>query len=372
MLLKLPQEFLESLHPKIQTILQAQIANHPSIHFFKTQSNSYFMHMIKSHHPLRSHLVVLNSDEFLDASISLPPLHNQNIICETPYSQQLVQHVISSEVEGMLNAGDIQGALQTLGISSHTNVTIVDAVCDGKKKEVERLERLLVFKREETYATPQAKEMALKALEDKISRIKEQIQGIQERIQSNEACSICFNTQTNPLLTPCCSKIFCANCILAWMTRTLACPLCRTSFHPSELRAIGEERILKSRLPKKSEALLKILEDNPGGKFLVFSRYENPLYTLQEHLSNTYPSATLQGNKDVIASLLDRFESGSIKVLLLNSRNAAAGIHIPCATHVILLHKMGHEEEKQILGRAYRMGRTIPLQFIHLLTEREA
>ena len=371
MLRKLPQEFIESLHPKIQTVLQAQIANHPSIHFFRTQSNSYFMDMIKSHHPLRSHLVVLNSDEFLDASISLPPLHNQNIICETPYSQQLVQHVISSEVEGMLNAGDIQGALQTLGISSHTNVTIVDAVCEGKKKEVERLERLLVFKREETYATPQAKETALKALEDKISRIKEQIQGIQERIQSNEACSICFNTQTNPLLTPCCSKIFCANCILAWMTRTLACPLCRASFHPSELRAIGEERILKSRLPKKSEALLKILEDNPGGKFLVFSRYENPLYTLQEHLSNTYPSATLQGNKDVIASLLDRFENGSIKVLLLNSRNAAAGIHIPCATHVILIHKMAHEEEKQILGRAYRMGRTIPLQFIHLLTERE-
>ena len=116
---------------------------------------------------------------------------------------------------------------------------------------------------------------------------------------------------------------------------------------------------------------MKILADNPGGKFLVFSRYENPLYTLQEHLSNTYPSATLQGNKDVIASLLDRFENGSIKVLLLNSRNAAAGIHIPCATHVILIHKMAHEEEKQILGRAYRMGRTIPLQFIHLLTERE-
>jgi hypothetical protein len=32
---------------------------------------------------------------------------------------------------------------------------------------------------------------------------------------------------------------------------------------------------------------------------------------------------------------------------------------------------MVHEEEKQILGRAYRMGRTCPLQFIQLLTERE-
>jgi hypothetical protein len=371
---QLPTAFIESLHPKLKEAVQSQITNHPSVTFFKMQSSSYFANMVKSYHPLRSHLVVVNSEEFLDASVSLPPLINQIIRCETPYSQQLVQSVISTEVEAMLNAGDIQGALQSLGISSHTNVTIVEAVCDVKKKEIERLERLLAFKREETYSTPQVKETALKALEDKIARLNQQITGIQERINSNENCSICFDTHTNPVITPCCSKLFCANCILPWMTRTMACPLCRTAFHPSQLCAIGAQSIPRSlvtRLPKKSEALLKILEENPSGKFLIFSRYENPLYTLQENLSNTYPSATLQGNKDVIASLLSNFQSGRIKVLLLNSRNAAAGIHIPCATHVILLHKMVHEEEKQILGRAYRMGRTSPLQFIQLLTERE-
>ena len=371
---QLPTPFIDSLHPKLKEAVNAQIANHPSVTFFKMQSTTYFANMVKSYHPLRSHLVVLNSEEFLDASVSLPPLVNQIIRCETPYSQQLVQNVISTEVEAMLNAGDVQGALQSLGISSHTNVTIVEAVCEGKKKEIERLERLLAFKREETYSTPQAKETALKALEDKIARLNQQINGIQERINSNENCSICFDTHTNPVITPCCSKLFCANCILPWMTRTMACPLCRTAFHPSQLCAIGAQSIPRgqtTRLPKKAEALLKILEENPTGKFLIFSRYENPLYTLQENLSNTYPSATLQGNKDVIASILSSFESGRIKVLLLNSRNAAAGIHIPCATHVILLHKMVHEEEKQILGRAYRMGRTGPLQFIQLLTERE-
>ena len=124
---------------------------------------------------------------------------------------------------------------------------------------------------------------------------------------------------------------------------------------------------------RKIEALLKLLEDNPTGKFLVFSRYENPLQALQDNLSNTDSggAAILQGNKDVIAHMLGDFESGKIRVLLLNSRNAAAGINIPTATHVVLLHKMVQEEEKQILGRAYRMGRTKPLQFIKLLHERE-
>jgi len=34
---------------------------------------------------------------------------------------------------------------------------------------------------------------------------------------------------------------------------------------------------------------------------------------------------------------------------------------------VILLHAMTLEEEKQILGRAYRLGRTETLQYIRLL-----
>jgi superfamily II DNA/RNA helicase len=158
------------------------------------------------------------------------------------------------------------------------------------------------------------------------------------------------------------------------MQRTPACPLFRTKFHPSQLCAIGVSELrvdVKSRLPKKIDALLKIINENPDGKFLIFSRYENPLYTLRENLETSHRVGSLQGNKDVIAHMLDDFSAGRTKILLLNSRNAAAGINIPMATHVILLHKMVQEEEKQILGRAYRMGRTEPLHFIKLLHERE-
>ena len=373
---QLPQAFIDTLHPKLKLLVQTYTDNHPVVTFFKTQSHGFFMNRIKSQHPLRSSLVIINSDEFLDTSVTLPPLISQVIRCETPVSQRIVQNAISTEVEYMLNAGDIQGALQSLGISSHTNLTIVDAVCESKVKEKERLERLLAFKQNETYATPQAKEAAIAALEEKIQRVKGQINDIKTRVESNDSCPICFDTDDNPLITPCCSKMFCAPCILPWMARNMACPLCRENFHPSQLRAIGAQNIPRGhaaipRLPKKSDALIKILEDNPDGKFLIFSRYENPLFALYERLSATYTSATLQGNKDVIAHLLDNFAKGATKILFLNSRNAAAGINIPAATHLILLHKMAQEEEKQILGRAYRMGRTSPLNFIQLLTERE-
>jgi superfamily II DNA/RNA helicase len=123
------------------------------------------------------------------------------------------------------------------------------------------------------------------------------------------------------------------------------------------------------RLHSKFETLLQLLQANPQGKFLLFSRYEFPLESLRTQSEKRI--VQIQGNKDAIANLLEEFEEGQITGLFLNSRSAAAGIHIPSATHVVLLHKMGAEEEKQILGRAYRLGRTQPLTVIQLLHERE-
>ena len=370
---QLPQAFLETLDPELQEMLQTYVENHPNVTFFRTTSPNYFADT-KSTHPLRGHLVVKSSKAFLDQSIQLPALHQEIIRCQTPFTQQLLDQAIPPEIETLLHAGDISGALMSLGVSSHTPLTIVDAVTEFRKKELNRLQRLFQFKQEETYISAQAKEAALAALQYKIQTAEQQLHALQQRIEeaTKESCSICFETPTEPVLVPCCSKMFCGSCILSWMTRTPACPLCRRSFHPSELKRIGQEfGGTRTIVPKKIDALLQILQENPDGKFLIFSRYENPLLSIQEMIHDAYPTATLQGNKDSISRILSEFEKGHIKILLLNSRQAAAGMNIPSATHLILLHKMGMEEEKQILGRAYRLGRTAPLRFIKLLHQRE-
>jgi hypothetical protein len=330
---QLTPSILESLDPEIQEMLQQYIDNHPNVTFFRTTSSNYFTD-IRSSHPLRGHLVVKSSKAFLEQSIQLPSLHQQIIRCQTPLSQQLLDQAIPPQIETLLHAGDISGALMSLGVSSHTPLTIVDAVTEFRKKELDRLKRLYTFKEEETYISTQAKETALAALQYKIQTAEQQLQALQTRIQeaTKESCSICFETPTEPVLVPCCAKMFCGNCILSWMTRTPACPLCRTSFHPSELKRIGQEfRGTRHSLPKKLDALLQILQEHPNGKFLIFSRYENPLLSIQETIQDHYPTATLHGNKDAISRILSDFESGKYKILLLNSRQAAAGMNIPSA-----------------------------------------
>jgi actin-like ATPase involved in cell morphogenesis len=234
------------------------------------------------------------------------------------------------------------------------------------------------FKRQETYATPQAKELALELLEAKVQTLESQLQMLRQRIEQSaqENCSICYEAPSQAVLVPCCSRRFCGSCLLSWLLHQNSCPLCREAISPDRLISISEtggpsESRPLQRLRSKFETLLDIFQANPQGKFLLFSRYEFPLQSLREHLPDTKRILPIQGNKDAIANVLEDFAQGNILALFLNSKSAAAGIHIPAATHVILLHRMGPEEEKQILGRAYRMGRQDALHVIELLHERE-
>lgn len=152
------------------------------------------------------------------------------------------------------------------------------------------------------------------------------------------------------------------------------CPLCRAQINAKQLRGLSTENTNtvqndeSNTLLKKNDQLIQLLKQNPKGKFLVFSRYDNPFSLIHSELEQIQITVKqLKGNKDVIASTLKAFQRGDVEVLLLNSIEAGAGLNITDATHVVLLHAMTHEEEKQILGRAYRLGRTTPLEVIRLL-----
>lgn len=355
---QLSPAYIAGLSPEVRALVDYHIDNHPSIIFFKTTSAQFFSNHLKTKHPLRAHLVVRSSDEFIDASIRVPPVTEEVVRCLAPVSHQLIEYTIPNEVREMLNAGDVKGALQRLGVSQHTPLTLVGAVKEYKEKEIEQLRR---------NPTPRS--------EEKIAAIMLQVQGIQQRLEqvSEDVCAICFESPSAPVLTPCCSKMFCGDCMLKWMMRTLACPLCREEILPKDLKSIGDISIIQTQpiLPRKIHALLKILQDNPNGKFLVFSRFDNPLLEIHETIAEHYPSQNLGGNKDIIARQIAEFETGITKVLLLNSSLSIAGMNLPSATHVILYHKMGMDEERNILSRAQRIGRKTSLHFTKLLYERE-
>ena len=387
---------LNNSHPEY-----AHMKNHLKSIIDNPNYYAYIYHYVKSYgllreilsvsHPLRAHAVIKCSDDFVKASISLPALYRSVVWCKAPISHRLVQGMVTTQIQQMLHAGDVASALEQLGVKGQDSKALVNAVTASLKKDLERQERTYEFKEALTYSSARAKEDALKALREKIEKTKESIKNVQERIENleNDMCPICYDDPTEALVTPCCSRVFCAACLLMSMTRRPECPLCRSAIHPSKCTKLitrsaeGNEIVDAATAAavaaatgpteeKKPEALLRILRENPDGRFLIFSRYDNPFETIETAVEGLGIQVKyLKGNKDSIAATLRAFDAGSVRCLLLNSRSMGAGLNIIGATHVILLHAMTHEEEKQILGRAYRMGRKGPLHFIKLLHKNE-
>jgi SNF2 family DNA or RNA helicase len=348
--------------------------------WLRVRSQRYMSYWYSAH-GLRSMVVVMCSKGFLNESRFMPPINEHVLMCEQPVSHRALSGIVSKDIEAMLHAGNIDGALKQLGVNSETPMSLLDAVSAERNKELDRLKKTLAFKESIDYATPQAKEIALANLKTKIASIEAQLTTLKERLgdMNVEECPICYDDpkQSSATLTPCCHRIFCAPCILTSLTRQMTCPLCRRDVNPKELVQLVAEKKKKVATPQKKyltkpRQLLKFLKDNPTARVLVFGRYENPFSTLERdcELENiTYH--TLRGNKDTIATTIRAFEAGEKRVLFLPTETVGAGLNLVSATHVILLHAMTPEEEKQAIGRAYRLGRTEPLSVVRLLHEGE-
>ena len=368
-------------HPDFTEQFRSNYASRNPYYTFRYHivSAPFFRRILLPNHPLRGHLVIRCSSKFISESISLPPLHRYTVLCRSPISYQVVSGVISNEVRNFLHAGDIQSALQLLGVGSEQTTSLVDAVTENRMKALAQLRRDYAYKAEREYSTPQAKEDALTVIRSKISHLEEQISSIKERIENyqKEVCPICFDEPQDAVLTKCCQRIFCAACMLQSLARKLDCPLCRKITNPTELKRITETNVMETVKPKeevhqpplKKDALINLFKENPTGKFLVFSRYDNPFLQITAELEavGIMGVREVKGSKDMIQSTLNLFQRGELRCLLLNSTHAGAGLTITAATHIILLHSMNVEEEKQILGRAYRLGRKEPLSVYKLV-----
>jgi hypothetical protein len=350
-------------------------------------SYNYMREILNNSHHMRGAMVIRCTEEFVRQSITLPQLTRLNLLCKAPLAQQIVNEVLPTNIQELLHGGDVQGAIAALGVKAEDTSSLIEAVTENLRKELKRHQATLKFKSELEYSSPAAKEAALKSLEEKIAKTQASIKSVEDRIAGfkEELCPICYDEPQSALMTPCCQRVFCAQCILTCLTKAPTCPMCRHALSAKGLTKViteeeknaivasgstgsGATEAPSQELERKPEALYRLIKDNPAGRFLVFSRYDNPFVTMEQSIEALgIRVRQLKGNKDAVAATLRAFQAGETRCLLLNSHYAGSGLNITAATHVILLHAMTHEEEKQILGRAYRMGRTEPLSFIRLL-----
>lgn len=336
----------------------------------------------------RMNLILLRGTRaFVTESFSVPPMIEHYYLCATPSSMTAVQGFLSRSVQERINAGDVVGAIRELGGHNESEADIVGLVTRELERDIRNKERERDFISALDIAQ-ESRQARINTINAELQRLHDRQNSLTERVTalSSKQCPICFDNYKNPILLPC-KHVFCGGCLMNWIRvrtshRECACPECRSPIQCRGLIAIvkdphehehteGGGQSSKPPIESKEDTIVRILSNKPDGRFLIFSRCDYTFLRVMNRLrSEGITHAEMKGSTATMVNVLERFRSGQVRVIMLNTHHAGSGIDISCATDVILYHQL-NEDGVQAIGRAQRVGRTQELHVHHLCFAQE-
>jgi SNF2 family DNA or RNA helicase len=339
----------------------------------KNMYSSYYYEINK----IRTFLCVQNKDSFVNKSISLPDIKKEYIKCFTPAIVNYFRDSLPEKALELFNAGCSQDAIEILNCKVDTSTNIIKSLTKYYEDKLHDLQHKQNYYNTIHNISNSERDNKLKSLKTEITKINDIIDGIKKRILSinSEYCPICLDSFTKPVASNCCKNIFCMECILKCTKNAkLQCPFCRINIDTKSLHLIDNENNLKITTknnkndPTKLETLINILKNLDDKKrVLVFSNYDNTFKSIKDELSKyDIKYDILKGSSSHINNVIDKYKSGVLQVILLNSNNFGSGLNLEMTTDIIIYHKLSKDHEMQAIGRGQRLGRTDPLTVTYL------
>ena len=342
-------------------------------------TNKNFMRMIFKNITsyIFNFLIIKNNSNFINLSLNLPKMNKNIIKCLTPKELCLIQNFVSQDIKEMLNAGNINEAILKLNCNINTNKNIFQIITKNLNEELHN--KKLEY---DYYIKLITDDINIK---DTVNNIKIRIEQIKIKLETiknkvyllnDDYCPICYDTFKKPTINNCCNNVFCFKCIVTTLNNQGTCPFCRSNITLNNLTVIdnniNEIKNIQndSELKSKNENLIKLIQNNKAGKFLIFSNYLETFYNIQDFLKkNKIKFGILHGKDKDIKNLVTTFEKGQINVLMSNIDNKGLDLHM--ITDVVIYHKLKDELEENVISRAYRLGRELPLNVHYLYYENE-
>jgi SNF2 family DNA or RNA helicase len=312
-------------------------------------------------------ITIKNNDDFVKKSFEMPHTNYHHHECYVP-TLRAVYGIVNTKISNMIEAGNISGAIDALGGKRTDN--IVALVKKNKEIELQEIKHKIIV-------------WTQKNIPNKIQEWSEREKSITHQLKEldirfgkilDENCSICFEKLEKPVMEPSCQNIFCGGCLLTWLTTKGSCPLCRKVVLKNELIYIEKnnncvEHQESKKNKTKEETIINLIQQNSNGKFIVFSDWDESFDTIREILkTNNIPFVEIKGSVDTRTSNIEKFRNGKVNVVFLNSKTDSSGINMQETTDIILYHSMNEGTTKQIIGRANRIGRKIPLHVHYLIS----
>jgi hypothetical protein len=365
--------------------------------------------------------IIRNHPEFVKVSIDIPRPQVNMVRCYTPISFNAVQNALGQDILKALNAGDINEASSLLGYEIKTEDDIIDSVTmslNNKKNELSRSKLIKLHESsllEQERITLKNEYERLKELykdipvderpdefndtkknyysinnrilnikktiennENEINDIDSKIKNIVERLENPTAktCPICMDNIQVPCIVICCKNLFCIDCIQNNIKTRKTCPLCREKIDNSKLHIIKDEEKKEidntMSLLDKLDIISEYLLDNRNKRILIFSEYERTFELIEKRLTQLgITHSRIMGNTLQINKTINEYKNNRIQVLMLNAKYFGAGINLQMTDEIFVYHRMSNDLEKQVIGRAQRLGRTDALNIHYLCYDNE-
>jgi SNF2 family DNA or RNA helicase len=312
-------------------------------------------------------LIIKNDPEFVKQSFNIPPTTYMIHECFQPLSN-IVQGFVSNTIRTMIEAGNIGGAILALGGNETSNV--VELIQRKKQEELEIIEsriRIYMIRQDEN---------RVREWTNRKNRINSQLLEIEKRLETSlqSDCLICASKLSSPVLEYNCQNLFCGSCLFEWLKKNTSCPICRRRINPSSLVYIktqtNEEIKKTKRPPTKLEIIIDIINKKPNGHFIIFSEYDHSFDPICNFLQeNDISFVHLKGSMNKKEKSINNYKNGLHRVMCLNSMYDGSGLNLQETTDIILYHQMPDSNRQQIIGRANRIGRKIPLTVHQLVIQ---
>ena len=361
--------------------------------------------------------IVRNNLNYVDFSMKIPEPIVEYIQCLTPPHLLAISSAIDSEALKALNAGDMEKAIAILGCNTASEEDLVEQVTHKLIKQRDSIENKILDKESALVDSQMELTLILEQLELVDSNIDEElytdlkenkskvkshiksimssidnftgqkvslngkIKGITDRVSNvNEKdCPVCKMPVEGPCITSCCNNVFCLECLTMAVStsKNKECPLCRAKVDMNNLNIIVNDSSDKDKvidddvLPTKMNKLLELVNDKTK-RFMVFSEFDGGLSKIEKLFrDNEIRYSGIKGTSNTITKIIDEFRDKKFNVLLLNAKYFGAGLNLQFTDEIVIFHRMSKDLEKQVIGRAQRLGRQNPLNINYLCYENE-
>lgn len=364
--------------------------------YYNTHLRTFFDPFQSVNEELVKHLAIFCDEDFIDRSLNLPEPFVHTVLCKTPYSVRVLSGNVRGSIIRALNAGDVDAAIRSMGAIADTESNIVSSVVEGYRREKRALEARVNYIDDYVYQSQGQRDAERARCNARIAVLDRNLTTISERVKESVTCPICYEDFNNKTIVPCCQNSFCLMCITEWVNirsgsslcpmckapvRLESCMVCRTDGAGTSM-ALPEEPgpyvVGEIEFIHKGEKLHNLtrllLETDSSRKFLIFSEYD---FILERSIADTLRShgiqyGMLKRNIHTINKVVNDFKRGDLRVLLINSAHYGCGMNLPEATDVVIMHKLNEGKSyKQVVGRAQRCQRSVPLNVWRFFNETE-